>query len=57
MAKGDTVDFDVVATITGVYKPNPSEIKQVEKQYVEYRDNMYLLSPYPVEEQTTSVSA
>lgn len=55
-AKGKIVEFDVVATITGVFKPNPSEIKQGEKQYVEYYDNLYLLSPYVVEAQTTNVS-
>lgn len=57
VAEGKTVEFDVVATITGVYRPHPSEIRQGEKQYVEYIDNMYLLSPYTVDSQTTNVSS
>lgn len=56
LGKGQTVDLDVVATITGVFKPNPSKIQQGEKQYMEYEDNMYILSPYTVSAQTTSVS-
>lgn len=54
--KGSSQEFDVVATITGVFKPNPAKIEQTEKQYVEYLDNLYLLSPYVVQTQTTVVS-
>lgn len=54
--KGTSQEFDVVATITGVFKPNPAKIEQTEKQYVEYLDNLYLLSPYTVQTQTTVVS-
>lgn len=54
--KGTSQEFDVVATITGVFKANPAKIEQTDKQYVEYRDNLYLLSPYTVESQTTVVS-
>jgi hypothetical protein len=46
----------VVATITGVFKANPAKIEQTERQYVEYLDNLYLLSPYTVNSQTTVVS-
>ncbi|WIA09458.1 hypothetical protein OEZ85_008859 [Tetradesmus obliquus] len=53
--KGATVDLDVVATVTGVFKPNPAKIAQGEKQYVEYYDNLYLLSPYEVTEQSSTV--
>lgn len=55
--KGATVDLDVVATVTGVFKPNPAKIAQGEKQYVEYYDNLYLLSPYEVTEQSSTVSS
>jgi oligosaccharyltransferase complex subunit alpha (ribophorin I) len=54
--KGATVEFDVVATVTGVFKPNPAKIGQGERQYVEYYDNLYLLSPYEVTEQSSTVS-
>lgn len=54
--KGSTQEFDLVATITGIYKPNPAKIEQTEKQYVEYLDNLYLLSPYVVQSQSTVVS-
>eukprot|EP00882_Tetradesmus_deserticola_P023258 GHRQ01025306.1.p1 GENE.GHRQ01025306.1~~GHRQ01025306.1.p1 ORF type:complete len:230 (+),score=50.88 GHRQ01025306.1:212-901(+) len=53
---GATIEFDVVATVTGVFKPNPAKIGQGEKQYVEYYDNLYLLSPYEVTEQSSTVS-
>ncbi|KAF8073141.1 OST1A [Scenedesmus sp. PABB004] len=53
--KGGSVELDVVATITGVFSPNPAKIAQGETQYVEYRDNAFLLSPYTVAEQTTVV--
>eukprot|EP00882_Tetradesmus_deserticola_P020476 GHRQ01022123.1.p1 GENE.GHRQ01022123.1~~GHRQ01022123.1.p1 ORF type:complete len:580 (+),score=253.23 GHRQ01022123.1:133-1872(+) len=52
---GATIEFDVVATVTGVFKPNPAKIGQGEKQYVEYYDNLYLLSPYEVTEQSSTV--
>lgn len=54
--KGSSQEFDVVATITGMFKANPAKIEQTERQYVEYLDNLYLLSPYPVLSQTTVVS-
>lgn len=54
--KGSSQEFDVVATITGAFKPNPAKIEQTERQYVEYVDNLYLLSPYVVESQSTVVS-
>lgn len=54
--KGSSQEFDVVATITGAFKANPAKIEQTEKQYVEYLDNLYLLSPYVVQTQTTVVS-
>lgn len=53
--KGGSQEFDVVATITGAFKPNPAKIEQTERQYVEYVDNLYLLSPYVVESQSTVV--
>lgn len=55
--KGSSQEFDVVATITGMFKANPAKIEQTERQYVEYLDNLYLLSPYPVLSQTTVVSS
>lgn len=55
--KSSSVEFDVVATITGVFYPNPAKIEQAERQYVEYLDNLYLLSPYVVESQGTVVGA
>lgn len=54
--KGSSQEFDVVATITDSFKANPAKIEQAERQYVEYVDNLYLLSPYVVEAQTTVVS-
>jgi hypothetical protein len=54
--KGSSQEFDVVATITGAFTANPAKIEQTERQYVEYLDNLYLLSPYVVEKQTTVVS-
>lgn len=53
---GNAVELDAVATTTGVYHLNPAKIQQGEKQYVEYHDNLYLLSPYEVTEQSTAVS-
>jgi len=53
---GETVECDAVATITGVFKPNPSKVAQGQKQYVEFEDSKYLLSPYSVKTQTTTVS-
>lgn len=55
--KGSSQEFDVVATITGAFTPNPAKIEQTDRQFVEYRDNLFLLSPYVVESQTTVVSA
>jgi hypothetical protein len=52
---GASLELDVVATITGVFNPNPAKIEQTENQYVQYADNLYLLSPYAVNEQTTVV--
>lgn len=52
---GKTQEFDVVATITGVYNPNPSMMEQTDTQYVEYLDSLYLLTPYQVKAQTTTV--
>jgi hypothetical protein len=54
--KGSSQEFDVVATITGAFTPNPAKIEQTDRQFVEYRDNLFLLSPYVVESQTTVVS-
>ncbi|KAF6257504.1 Ribophorin I-domain-containing protein [Scenedesmus sp. NREL 46B-D3] len=53
--KDAIVEFDVVATVTGVFRPNPASIGQGDKQYVEYYDNLYLLSPYEVTEQSSTV--
>lgn len=55
--KGGTVEFDAVATITGVFSPNPSSMTQTDKQYVEYIDNQFLVSPYTVQKQSTTVSS
>ena len=55
--KGTSQEFDVVATFTDVFKANPAKIEQTERQYVEYTDNLYLLSPYVVESQTAVVSS
>lgn len=53
--KGKSVSVEVSASFTGVMAPNPKRILQEEKQMMEYEDTLYLLSPYPISSQTTTV--
>lgn len=53
--KGKSVSLEVASAFTGVMRPNPAKIGQEEQQYMEYDDTLYLLSPYKIEGQTTTV--
>ncbi|GBF90218.1 hypothetical protein Rsub_03351 [Raphidocelis subcapitata] len=54
--KGEAKSVEVSASFTGVMKPNPAKVAQGEKQYVEYEDTLWLLSPYPIEAQSTTIT-
>jgi len=53
--KGATASVEVNSAFTGVMTPNPAKIAQEDTQYMEYEDTLYLLSPYKIEKQTTTV--
>lgn len=55
MPKGKAVAVEVAASFTGVMTPNPAKIAQEERQLMEYADTLRLLSPYPIERQSTTV--
>jgi hypothetical protein len=55
--KGATASVEVNTAFTGVMRPNPAKISQEEDQNMEFEDTVYLLSPYKIEKQTTSVRA
>lgn len=56
LAAGGSATLESVAVFTAVMRPNPSHVAQGEPQLVEYEDNLYVVSPYPVESQSTDVT-
>ncbi len=56
MEAGKQVNVDVETVYSHTLRPYPSQIAQAEKQYVQYTDNMYFLSPYKTTTQTTVVN-
>ncbi|XP_022099893.1 dolichyl-diphosphooligosaccharide--protein glycosyltransferase subunit 1-like [Acanthaster planci] len=55
LGAGDTVDVTVDTIFTKDLRPYPAEIPQSEKQYMEFKGNVYFYSPYKTESQTTEV--
>uniref|UniRef100_A0A0D6R1Y4 Dolichyl-diphosphooligosaccharide--protein glycosyltransferase subunit 1 n=1 Tax=Araucaria cunninghamii TaxID=56994 RepID=A0A0D6R1Y4_ARACU len=53
--KGETVTIEVLSVFTHSLMPLPEEITQAQSQLVIYRDSAYVLSPYPVKLQSTTV--
>jgi hypothetical protein len=53
--KGDKTNAEVSASFTDVMRPNPAKMGQDEQQLMEYEDTLWVLSPYKVEAQTTTV--
>lgn len=56
MSDGETVAVDVAASFTGVLTPNPAKITQGEKDRMEYDDTLWVLSPYAIQDQTTTAT-
>ncbi|KMT17367.1 hypothetical protein BVRB_2g038230 [Beta vulgaris subsp. vulgaris] len=55
MKAGEAVTLEVLYILTQSLEPFPSEISQSESQLVYYRDSAIILSPYPIEQQTTFI--
>lgn len=56
LASSKTVTVHVEAVFTYVLSPYPISITQKERQYVRFRGNHYIFSPYTVNKQTTTVN-
>lgn len=56
LAPGATTTLTVRMQFTHTMQPFPAEIKQAERQYVTYHDNVFFYSPYVSTSQTTTVT-
>jgi len=52
---GETIELSVTAIFGHCQIPKPAAITQTQKQLVEYSENTYIYSPYPIESQKTQV--
>ena len=52
---GSSVSFDVIMTLGNVYKPAVAKTLQMEKNEIIIEAPMFLFSPYPTKDSTTSV--
>lgn len=55
LAKGESLNLEVLAVLTHVLKPYPEKITQDDYQLVLFQDTGYYLSPYAVKVQTLTV--
>lgn len=55
LAQRDTALLNVLAVYNHKMTPFPAEIAQTERQFVLYKDNHYVSSPYPVKSQKTTI--
>jgi len=53
---GKSVTVEVECVLTHALTPYPATITQKEKQLVQFKNNHYFYSPYPVVKQTTTVN-
>eukprot|EP00271_Cylindrocystis_brebissonii_P002703 TRINITY_DN13489_c0_g1_i1.p1 TRINITY_DN13489_c0_g1~~TRINITY_DN13489_c0_g1_i1.p1 ORF type:complete len:622 (+),score=114.77 TRINITY_DN13489_c0_g1_i1:92-1957(+) len=56
LAPGSTLSLDYKFVITGLLKPFPPEISQSDPQLLLFEDSHYVLSPYPIKSQTTTIT-
>eukprot|EP00884_Botryococcus_braunii_P008767 jgi/Botrbrau1/17892/Bobra.0477s0002.1 len=56
VAPGKTFKVEIQSVYTELQKPWPAAIQQSDPQRVLYFDNLYILSPYTVESQSTKVA-
>ncbi|XP_075218764.1 dolichyl-diphosphooligosaccharide--protein glycosyltransferase subunit 1 [Lycorma delicatula] len=56
LSSGKTVTVEVETVYTYILTPYPTSISQKDKQFVRYRGNHYIYSPYQVIKQTTAVN-
>ncbi|KAL5709940.1 Dolichyl-diphosphooligosaccharide--protein glycosyltransferase subunit 1B [Ranunculus cassubicifolius] len=50
-----TITLELVLILTHMLQPFPAEITQSDSQLVYYRDSAIILSPYPIQQQTTYI--
>jgi oligosaccharyltransferase complex subunit alpha (ribophorin I) len=57
LAAGEVATVEAFTIYADVQTPNPAEIAQGDPHLMEYRDFVYVLSPYAVSAQTTEVGS
>jgi hypothetical protein len=53
--KDASATVEVSTSFTGVLTPNPRAIRQGDQQLVEYEDTLWPVSPYKIQQQSTTV--
>ena len=51
LKQGEVINVEFYVALSHLMKPFPEEIGQSESQFVEYSDDAYILSPYPIKSQ------